>query len=121
MADALEARLARIADKPACVLTHLGRKTGTPHQVMIWFVVDGDRMLLQTINLKRQWVRNLLANPKVSIKIGEERFEGAASPITDPAALQRAAELMRRKYPIMIPYLWFRSRPVGAFEVRLLR
>lgn len=36
-------RLKRVAARQTVALTHNGRKTGKPHEVTIWFVVDGER------------------------------------------------------------------------------
>jgi hypothetical protein len=33
--------------------------------------------------------------------------------------MQRVVQLMRKKYPIAIPYLWWKKRPDGAFRVEL--
>jgi len=112
-------RLARIAKRSTVRLTHYGRKSGTPYQVTIWFTVDGDHINLQTMRMARQWTRNVLANGKVSLRIGDETFEGTARPITDPTEMARVVQLMRRKYPISIPYLWLKKRPDGAFHVTL--
>jgi len=38
------ARLRQVAGKQTTRLTHYGRKTGKPHEVTIWFVLDGDRL-----------------------------------------------------------------------------
>jgi deazaflavin-dependent oxidoreductase (nitroreductase family) len=112
-------RLARVARKSTTTLTHTGRKSGKPYRVTIWFTVDGDQINLQTMNMKRQWVANVLANPKVSLRIGDEVFEGTARPVTAPSEMQGVVALMRRKYPISIPYLWIKKQPAGAFRVTL--
>jgi F420H(2)-dependent quinone reductase len=53
------ARLRRVAGKQTTTLTHIGRKTGKPHEVTIWFVLDGDKLYIGTANVNRQWVRNV--------------------------------------------------------------
>jgi hypothetical protein len=40
------ARLRQVAGKQTTRLTHYGRKTGKPHEVTIWFVLDGDRLYI---------------------------------------------------------------------------
>ena len=50
------ARLRRVAGKQTTRLTHFGRKTGKPHEVTIWFVLDGDKIYIGTANVNRQWV-----------------------------------------------------------------
>jgi hypothetical protein len=39
-------RLNKVAAKQTVKLTHYGRKSGKPHEVTIWFVVDGDQVYL---------------------------------------------------------------------------
>ena len=48
-------RLKRVAGKQTTTLTHYGRKTGKPHEVTIWFVLDDDKLYIGTANLNRQW------------------------------------------------------------------
>jgi F420H(2)-dependent quinone reductase len=71
------------------------------------------------MDMRRQWVKNVLHNPKISLRMGNEELEGEASPVTDPNEMKRVVELMKRKYPISLPYLWIRKRPDGAFRVSL--
>src|SRR5215510_9794271 len=52
-------RLARLAGCSTLRLQHQGRTSGKPYEVKIWFVVDGDTILLTTMNRGRQWVRNV--------------------------------------------------------------
>jgi deazaflavin-dependent oxidoreductase (nitroreductase family) len=118
--EPLPARLARLNRARTTILTHRGRKSGNPYQVTIWFTVDQDHVNLQTMNMERQWVRNVLANGKVSLKIGDQAFEGEVRQVTDPAEMARVVELMKKKYWIARPYLWVKKQPAGAFHVRLL-
>ena len=39
-------RLKRVAGKQTTTLTHYGRKTGKPHEVTIWFVLDDDKIYI---------------------------------------------------------------------------
>jgi deazaflavin-dependent oxidoreductase (nitroreductase family) len=114
----LAARLARVARKSNVTLTHYGRKSGKPYQVTIWFTVDDDHINLQTMSMQRQWPRNVLANGRVSLRIGDETFEGTATPV-EPAQMSRIVALMKKKYPIALPYLWIKKQPAGAFHVRV--
>jgi deazaflavin-dependent oxidoreductase (nitroreductase family) len=113
------ARLAGVAGRATCRLTHQGRKTGRPHEVTIWFLVDGEKVYLTTMNMQRQWTRNVQANPDVVLRVGDERFAGRAEVVADAAGMARAVELLRRKYWLARPYLWLKGRPDGAFRVRV--
>jgi deazaflavin-dependent oxidoreductase (nitroreductase family) len=114
----LAARLARVARKSTVTLTHYGRKSGKPYQVTIWFTVDGDHINLATMSMQRQWPRNVLANGRVSLRIGDETFAGTATPVED-AEMPRIVSLMKKKYLVSLPYLWIKKRPDGAFHVRV--
>jgi len=122
-------RLARVARKQTVVLTHYGRKTGKPHNVTIWFVVHGDKVILSTANIGRQWVRNVLKTPQVKLSIGGEVFEGTARFLVDPAELKAALAIVYRKYWVFRPMvaLWELLQAIGlvrdargAFEVTLV-
>jgi deazaflavin-dependent oxidoreductase (nitroreductase family) len=91
------ARLRRVAGKQTTRLTHYGRKTGKPHEVTIWFVLDGDRLYIGTANVNRQWVRNVQKTPQVKLSIGGENFSGTARFLTDRAEHERAMAAIRRK------------------------
>src|SRR3990170_604344 len=69
-------RLARVGRKSTCRLTHYGRKSGRPYEVTIWFLVDGDTVYLTTMNMQRQWTRNVQANSRVLLRVGGETFAG---------------------------------------------
>jgi deazaflavin-dependent oxidoreductase (nitroreductase family) len=118
--ETLAARLARLNRARTTVLTHYGRKTQKPYRVKIWFTVDGDHVNLQTMSMDRQWPRNVLANPKVSLQIGDAVLEGEASQVTDAAQMKRIAELLKRKYPLSRPYFWIKKELDGAFQVKIV-
>jgi deazaflavin-dependent oxidoreductase (nitroreductase family) len=100
------ATLQRLAGKSTLRLTHRGRRSGRPYEVTIWFVIDGETIYLPTANLRRQWPRNVKANPQVSMKIGDETLAGAAEFITDGAERAHVLELVTRKYWYAAPVLW---------------
>lgn len=52
------ARLRRVAGTQTTRLTHYGRKTAMPHEVMIWFVLDDDGLYIGSASVKRQWVQH---------------------------------------------------------------
>ena len=79
------ARLRQVAAKQTTRLTHYGRKTGKPHEVTIWFVLDGDRLYIGMANVNRQWVRNVQKTPQVKLSIAGENVEGTARFPTDRA------------------------------------
>src|SRR3974377_451106 len=99
------ARLRRVAGKQTTRLTHYGRKTGKPHEVTIWFVLDGDRLYIGTANVNRQWVRNVQKTPRVKLSIGGETFDGTARFLTDRADHHTSLAVIRRKYLMLRPFI----------------
>jgi deazaflavin-dependent oxidoreductase (nitroreductase family) len=122
------ARLRQVAGKQTTRLTHYGRKTGKPHEVTIWFVLDGDRLYIGTANVNRQWVQNVQKTPQVKLSIAGEKVEGTARFLTDRAEHERAMAAIRRKYWMFRPIIelgWFLAAiglmrdKTGSFEVLL--
>ena len=92
--------LARWADEPYAYLTTIGRRTGRPHRIEIWFAAQGGRMYLLAGGRERSdWVRNLQANAQVTVELGDEAHAGAARVLpAGNAEDQRARELLVGKY-----------------------
>ena len=119
MLNAIAARIARVASRSTCRLTHYGRTTRRPNQVTIWFLPDADHVYLTTMNMQRHWTRNVQANPRVVLQIGDERVEGTAHQVTSADEMAHVVRLLKRKYLLARPYLWIKKRPDGAFRVDL--
>lgn len=87
---------AQIAE-PYCYLTTTGRVTGTPHEIEIWFqhaTRDGGEVLYLMAGGRERsdWVRNLLRDPAVSVRIGDQTYGARArviAPDGDEDALAR--------------------------------
>jgi len=98
-------RVAKISSLQTLVLTHYGRKSGKPYEVVIWFVVEGERMFLATANKNRNWVRNVLIKPNVILKAGGESFPATLAEITDSAERERVRSLIQSKYWYAMPII----------------
>ena len=110
------ARLRRVGGKQTTTLTHIGRKTGKPHQVTIWFVLDRDRLYIGTANVNRQWVRNVQKTSKIRLSMASESFDGTARFLTDRAEHERAMTAIRRKYWMFRPIIEL-GRLLAALDV----
>jgi deazaflavin-dependent oxidoreductase (nitroreductase family) len=88
------------ADESFCDLTTIGRRTGNPHTIEIWFALDGDVVYLMAGGRETSdWVRNVLTHAAVSIRIGTVEWDAHArvlEPDTEEDA--RARSLLRSKY-----------------------
>jgi deazaflavin-dependent oxidoreductase (nitroreductase family) len=92
--------LARWAGEPYAHLTTIGRRTGRPHRIEIWFATEDRRVyLLSGGREQADWVRNLQPNPRVTVELGDETHAGAARvPRAGVAEDRRARELLVDKY-----------------------
>jgi deazaflavin-dependent oxidoreductase (nitroreductase family) len=83
-------------------LTTTGRKSGLSREIEIWFVErDGRFYILAEHGHKAQWVQNILANPRVHVRIGDEKWDGVArvlDPEQDADDYLNARRLEREKY-----------------------
>lgn len=92
--------LAAHADVECCDVTTIGRRSGRPHEVEIWFGVIGDTMYLISGNGPgADWYRNALAHPDVTVRLAGEVRRGVAHDVADPAERRAVGELMGAKYP----------------------
>ena len=66
-------------------LTTVGRRTGLPREIEIWFTErDGRYYVIAEHRERAQWVQNIQANPQVSIR-AEDRVSPARARLVDPA------------------------------------
>ena len=89
-------------------LTTVGRRTGRPHTIEIWFAeLDGTLYLLSGGADRSDWVRNLRREPRVRVRLGGPRelradlegtFEAIAREVVDPAEDESARRVMAAKY-----------------------
>jgi len=83
-------------------LTTTGRRTGKPREIEIWFTGHRGRYyLVAEHRWETQWVQNVLADPRVQVRVGHEEFAALArviDPDTDPAAHAAAQDASERKY-----------------------
>jgi deazaflavin-dependent oxidoreductase (nitroreductase family) len=70
-------------------LTTIGRKSGTARTVEIWWLrVDG-RFVITGTPGRRDWMANVLADPRVRIGVDGRVFEATAAPVHDEAFRRR--------------------------------
>jgi deazaflavin-dependent oxidoreductase (nitroreductase family) len=89
-----------LADLDCCDVATIGRRSGSPHEIEIWFGVIGDVMYLISGNgPSADWYRNALANPEVSVRLAGQLHQGLARPVIDVEERRAVGDLMGAKYP----------------------
>jgi deazaflavin-dependent oxidoreductase (nitroreductase family) len=89
-----------LASEQFCYLKTRGRRTGLQREIEIWFGLDGRTLYILSGGRDRSdWVRNILADLNVTVRIGDSEFAGqgrAVEPATDEDTLAR--RLLLEKY-----------------------
>ena len=71
--------LQKLAEEDFCYLTTIGRISGRPHTIEIWFALNEQILyMLSGGRDKSDWVKNALHTPTVQLKINSTIFDGTA-------------------------------------------
>ena len=109
-------QLAAHANDSVCHLQTTGRTSGRPRTIEIWFATDGERIYLLAGGRHRaHWVRNLVADPHVRIRIGGRTLEGDARVIEGGERETLARHLLATKYQG-----WAEGRPLSSWAAGAL-
>ena len=107
-------------------ITTIGRKTGKPRRLEIWFHnLDGELYLTGSPGWKRDWLANLVANPEFTFHLKESYradIPARATPIFDEAS-------RREIFPKLLQKLggnrdletWVKGSPLVRFELDIDR
>jgi len=112
----LAAQLAAVRDRSTCRITTQGRKTGKPHTVTIWFLVEDGTIYLATLDPRRDWVRNLEKTPEVVLEFADLHVRGRVSTV-DAALEAHIGRLLAQKYWMAWLGSWFGKGAARAFRV----
>lgn len=89
----------RLANENFCYLTTVGRQTGKPHTIEIWFAREnGILYLLSGGGESADWVRNLRKTPGVQVRIGSRTVAAHAREVIAPDEDALARRLLDEKY-----------------------
>ena len=94
------ARLGWLLGDRFLMLTHIGRNSGLPREVVLE-VVAHDRgtdtyIVASGWGKRSDWFRNIQHNPAVVVSIGRRRFDAVASQLPVDEATQRLGDYVRR-------------------------
>jgi deazaflavin-dependent oxidoreductase (nitroreductase family) len=91
--------LTALADESYCYLTTTGRVSGEPREIEIWFGLEGSTLYMLSGGRDRSdWVKNLIREPRVSVRIADRTLDGRARVVSDVAEDARARGLLFDKY-----------------------
>ncbi len=88
-----------LASEEFCYLTTTGRVTGNPHEIEIWFGMKGDTLyILSGGGHKSDWVKNLMKDSNVTVRIGTNRFTSTGRLVQSSDEESSARTLLADKY-----------------------
>jgi deazaflavin-dependent oxidoreductase (nitroreductase family) len=91
-----------VAALPYLYLTTVGRKTGLPREIEIWFVVHRGSFYIFAEGFHRaQWVKNIARSPRVRVRVGDETLDATAAALDqtrDAEEWRIVQDLARAKY-----------------------
>jgi deazaflavin-dependent oxidoreductase (nitroreductase family) len=94
--DTLKERLGRYRQIKISVI---GRKSGKKISIPVWFVVEGEKLLLLPVaGSETQWYKNVRKNPSIGIDAQGVEGEFRAAPVTGAKAVKSVIEKFREKY-----------------------
>jgi deazaflavin-dependent oxidoreductase (nitroreductase family) len=95
----LSDELSAAGDDDFCYLTTRGRRTGGPHEIEIWFALAGRTLyLLSGGGDRSDWVRNLRAEPAVTMRLRDTTYAATARVVDDAAESELGRDLVFEKY-----------------------
>jgi hypothetical protein len=101
------------------VLVTRGRKSGRPHESMVWCALEDGVVWLRTDD-DSDWYRNLRRAPRCRIRVGKTEVAAVSEPILDKAsALRHVVELFRAKYGTEWVSDWYVERGRAPVRLRL--
>jgi len=87
-----------VKDEKYIHLTTLGRKTGKPHEVELWFALGDGKLYLSHEGAHTDWMKNLAMNDKVSAKIGSLKLDASAKILKKGRSRDVGAKALYEKY-----------------------
>ena len=87
--------------EPFCYLTTVGRRTGRPHTIEIWFAAAPGAPTLYLVaegGHRADWVRNLQARPQVAVRVGGRRWEATARVVPEGDEADAARRLVTGRH-----------------------
>jgi hypothetical protein len=73
-------------------------RPGDPYSVNLWGAAQDGTFYVMAASRERRWAKNLMADPKVRLKVCEDVYEMTAAEVTDEATIDRVIEALLAKY-----------------------
>ena len=96
-------------------ITVVGRRTGRPIKIPVWFVFEANTLwLLPVYGSRTQWYRNLEKNRAITIQAGSEQRDLRARLVKNPPAVRNVIRRFRDKYTAEQIKRWYTGLNVAV-------
>jgi len=117
---------ATVQREQVCYVTTVGRRSGRPHTIEIWFAAEGGSLYLISGGRDRSdWVRNLLASRQGTVRLADDDFPVRARlPLPDGPERETAVRALHAKYRTQVSGTvdsWLADAYIVALDVEGLR
>jgi deazaflavin-dependent oxidoreductase (nitroreductase family) len=106
--------------RPLLLLTTTGARTGQQHTTPMMYVREGDRLLVIASNAGAakhpDWYRNLAADPRVHVEIGDESYPATAV-VTTGAERDALWAMICERYPFFVDHQAGITRQIPVVNV----
>ena len=100
----LSARVRAFLDAPRFASIATIDRDGTPHQSVVWYLLEGDTLVINS-KVGRRWPTNLLRDPRLALSIVDVEdgyrwlgLNGTVEVVDDPEQAQDDIAAMARQY-----------------------
>ena len=69
-----------------------------PYSVNVWCVAKDDHLWITAGSHTNTWAQNLIKDPRVRVRVGDQLYERRAVRVTDPLEAKLVVSLYERKY-----------------------
>lgn len=88
----------KLANEKYVYLTTIGRKTGNPHTVELWFSIVKEKIYLSHEGKYTDWMKNINKDNVVEFRIGDTPFKGRARIIKNGEVFEIGKKTLYFKY-----------------------
>ena len=101
-------------------LAHFGRKSGKRFVARVWFVETDGIVWVGSLDVERNWVRNLEANGRAELDFGRGPSAYIATRCHDLVEMQRFRSAIEAKHSILsrVIALLTRGKTAGCFRLK---
>ena len=87
-----------VADEKYIYLTTIGRRTGNPHTVELWYAITRGKIYLSHEGAFTDWMRNINKDGRVGFRIGDIQFKAGARIVKDGEPFEIGKYALYLKY-----------------------